>query len=341
MVGAITAVGYWRTNPVLALHQDEIAGIGEIYQVFNLSPPNQLPAQRPLINDFGRIEGRVTSDSFPSTFGLNVFPLPVIGPQVPSVGKFAGTARLPTVGGVVGRSDTSTGAPSSGEFRIHGVPAAVAYNLRTEPSESLGFNVTPNPAGGLTWSEWIHDPNFNPQNNLPWGVLTEGPLAVTVLSRFAHGANSRGTLYVAPGTVIELTVVMEQVSPSVEPVTRPVVELDRRTGRPIPFAGAAITATVTHDYELNFPGAAWQVIGGATTAAGTPATTTQPANPVGFTGPWVTTWTATLSNLIPPTGPVTLQFRCQEFPYRPGPGGGPHRPPQGITPIVGINEVRF
>jgi hypothetical protein len=130
-------------------------------------------------------------------------------------------------------------------------------------------------------------------------------------------------------------------SSGTEQATRPVVQIIPRNGRPLLFAGSTITATVIHDYELNFGTAAWQVIGGATVLAGAPTTTTQPPSPIpaGSTGPWTTTWTTSLPGLIPPTGAVTVQFICQEMPY--APPGATYRPPIGISVLSGINEVRF
>jgi hypothetical protein len=337
-----TPQGFWRTHPGRAFHSDEAGGLGELYPV--LSPGSPLPdfsQPVPLINTFGRIEGLVVSDELPSSvFGLNVLPLRVGVGGAPEVGKLVGMDRAAGGGGVVGKSDTATGLPCSGNFKIERVTPAFDYSILVEPVESLGFSVTPALAPPA-WAEWIYDFNWNPTNNLPWGVLVEGLVSVQLLSSVPH-ASSLGTLYIAPGTVIEnlsITLPGTISPPATETVTRPVVTLDQRSGRPSPFAPSLITATVQHDYELDFNSAVWQVLGGATTVAGVPTTTTQPTNPIGATGPWTTTWTTSLPSLIPAAGTTVLSFRVREFGY--DGTGSSNRPPLGISPVFGVNEVRY
>ena len=123
-----------------------------------------------------------------------------------------------------------------------------------------------------------------------------------------------------------------------EPVTRPAVQLNNRAGRPAPFFGSTIVATVEHDYELNFTTAVWELAGTGVTPAGLPTTTNQP-NPIGGIGPWTTTWTANLDSLISASGPATLRFKVQE--NGTGPGNPAWLPPPGIVPVPGVNEVKF
>jgi hypothetical protein len=344
-------MGFWITDPLWPLHPDEAAAMATIYPVIAPDPPTATAQKRPVINDFGRIEGLVTyvlGDRLLNTWGLNVFPLLTAAPQAPSppqnpaVGAVVGMARLQSGSGVVGSMDTSTGTLCSGGFRLNGVPAntpgATTYSCRVESLESLGFFL----GGGaaLAWGEWFQPPVANPPlfPNAPpaWGSAAP---ALTISSRFAH-QNSRGTLFVYPGTVLSLNLNIAVTTSGPEAVTRPAIQITPRNGRTVPWSGN-ITATVEHDYELDFSSARWQVVGGSTVLAGTPpTTTTQPPSPQGSTGPWITTWTIQAQSILPDAGTATLRFTCVEL----GTTGNPqdtHRPPPGITPVWGVNEVGF
>ena len=130
-----------------------------------------------------------------------------------------------------------------------------SYDLRIEPLESLGFGVA---AGLLTFGEWFFDPALNPGTlNRVWTMGIDGAGGLTLRSRRPY-TTSLGTLFFAPGTVINVDL---QVSPEVdvvvENVTRPVVQITPRSGRPASFSTAVLTATVTHDYALSVGSACW------------------------------------------------------------------------------------
>jgi hypothetical protein len=300
--------------------------MAELYPV--LSPG---PLQTPINNDYARIEGTVSHNLAPSLplFGANVMPRRS-GAAAPTVGKISGTCRLTPGLGVVGATDTAAGTRSTGEFRIDGIDPNAAYDLVIEPLESLGLSTA---AGVLTWAEWFYDPTYNPTINL---IPTFG--LQQLYSQKVFLSSSLGTLFLKPGTVIQLQVNLSQGTGWQEQVSRPVVSMVPRTGRLVPFSpNDPITATVDHDWELDFSTAQWQIIGGATILAGLPTSTTQPPSPTGA-GPWQSTWTTNFGTLgIGANGTVVLRFVATEFPS----DGSPQRVPGGYLAVQGINENRF
>jgi hypothetical protein len=356
MVGNTTNTNYWRTHPfppsqTQPLHPDDCAGMAELYPV--VSPSAVGAAQlRPSINDFGRIVGSVAGPI--SSFGLNVYPVSVAKPA-PMVGKLAGTCRASNALGVVGRTDTESGIPSSGEFVIDGVPPSIAglsnwtYSMVVEPVESLGFAIPGAAApGNNTWAEWFHDGTLNNQGvNRIWRVSLDGFSSLKMFSRFPH-ATSRGTMFIAPGTVLNLNFPQTDnvIVIMTENVTRPVVELDNRTGYPTPFSGSYLQATVTHDYLLEYSSAVWQVGASPGIPAGVPFIPGNP-NPPSGTGPWTTVWRIPFSSTLgvpslfgatQPTTPQTVKFVVREHPAR---GGVSFYPPVGTPAVYGVNEVRY
>jgi len=366
---------HWAVNPTYYVYvYDQTNGGGEsamaeLYPVTNpWSTPDEL-LLLPLINSFARIEGAVQADSF-LTFGYNVFPLasnaqPVSSPMgAPAVGRMAGTARL-SGSSVVGRTDTMTRAAGTGEFRMAGVPPSQAgqtYQLRIEPPESLGFNTNPALGGAPTWAEWFYDPVYNASLNLPFTVsslppsLPAGQSALRIMSCVPFPGSSLGSLHVVPGSVIQITANIELPGPNANPdppfgvamtesVTRPVVSIDFRNGRPPNYGPGGqdlVTATVTHDYELDWNSATWQVVGGTMVPGGPPNQTSQPS-PIAAGGqPWTSKWNIPLYSLLGPGGTGTVRFTVKEKPHDPSISPPPgYLPPAGIAAVPGINEVRY
>jgi hypothetical protein len=358
MVGGSTWVAGWRCDPNRPLHHDDASGLAELYPV--PVPGNQAatPQILPAINQFGRIEGTVSYNPSPQytvyLFGMNVLPVrTALSPPLPLTGRLSGTGRLTPGIGVVGAVDTATGLRSTGEFRIERVDTAFVgagkpYDIIVESPDSLGLD-TVAASTAFTWTEWFYDPNFNPTINAmnvaflqqhlrgsaPFGQWTGGP--------FGNPGNpSLGSLFVAPGSVIQVNINLSNGASFVEPVSRPGVMMSPRNGKQLPFNPAnLITATVVHDYELDFTSGLWTVVGGLSVPAGVPpgpnVTTNQP-NPVVGLGPWTTTWTISYGALgITAGSPATVRFTASEYPSN----GSPARPPAGITAVVGINENKF
>jgi hypothetical protein len=359
MVGAINWVGYWRNDPTLPIHPDDEAGLAELYPVTSPGASNVTPQPLPIRNAFGSMEGSVAILFPPNVrnqFGVNVIPRRQAATD-PRVGKISGTCRLTPGVGVVGAIDTATNILTSGEFRIDGIgngpnlstsmpPPGAPYDLALEPLGSLGFQTTP--AGGITWAEWFYDFTYNPSINLlsfggqqlvvsaaPNGQWTSGPYGI-------GGSPSLGSLFVAPGTVIQLQLNLSNGAVYSEPVSRPVVMLSPRSGRPVPFSSAGlVTATIIHDYELDFASPVW-IVNGVVVPAGAYLTTNQPAVPIPagtpYSGPFTTTFQMSYAGLgIGATGTAIVRFTAFEYPSN----GNPNRPNPGITAVAGINEDRF
>jgi hypothetical protein len=346
MAGFLSQVNYWRTDPSLPLHTDETAGMAEIYPVpspqWPSIPPLGLQAL-PIINATGRIEGTVTVVNHPtvrSPFGLNIMPLPRIpnqnpAPQPAPVGRIVGTSRLMAGLGVVGFADTATGAYCTGDFVMDGVPPGSAYDMGVQPMESDGIGLgLPSPAAN--YGEWMLHATHNATLNLPWRMPTfsGGPLSFRLQCAAPH-PTSLGTLHVVPGTVIQLPIVIDINSgftqTVTENVTRPVVSVDNRTGLP---ASGSITASVTHDYRLDRSTATWYVGATAKPAGAYAFSNEHPTGP----GPFTTSWQVSPSAIGLSSG-STLRFIVRELPYSGTPDAG--LPPAGVTPLFGINEVKY
>jgi hypothetical protein len=359
MVGVINWTGYWRNDPTLPIHPDDESAMAELYPVSSPGPSNVVPQPMPIRNGFGSMEGSVVAGLPPSVkarFGVNVMPR-LQQTTDPRVGKISGTCRLTPGIGVVGAQDTATGTPTSGEFRIEGVGAGPtlsssmpspgsAFDLVLEPLDSLGFITTP---PGITWAEWFYDANYNPSlnafnaplvqqlllSNAPNGQWTSGTYGIA-------GAPSLGSLFVGPGTVIQLQVNLSNGTTFTEPVTRPFIMVAPRNGRPIPFSSSGfVTATIIHDYELDFTTPVW-IVNGTIIPAGTHLSTNQlgPPIPAGtpYRGPYTTVFQANYATLgIGATGGAVVRFVAQEYPSN----GSANSPPTGITSVAGINELRF
>jgi hypothetical protein len=355
MVGVITWAANWRCDPNRPLHYDEASGMAELYPVPVPGPQTATPQILHAINQFGRIEGTVSYNPAPQytvyLFGMNVLPT-WVNYNVPLTGRLSGTGRLTPGVGVVGAVDSASGLRSTGEFRIERVEVGSGvgrpYDIVVEPPDSLGLD-TVAASTAFTWPEWFYDPNFNPtinwmnvvflqqrlRSSAPFGQWTGGPFG-------NPGNSSLGSLFVAPGTVIQVNVNLSNGASFVEPVSRPAVMMSPRNGKQLPFNPAnLITATVVHDYEIDFTSGLWTVVGGLSVPAGVPpgpnVTTNQP-NPVVGLGPWTTTWTISYGALgITAGSPATVRFTASEHPSN----GSPARPPAGITAVVGINENKF
>src|SRR5262245_51184656 len=80
----------------------------------------------PLINTWAIIQGRCQDTQGRTVFGMNVYPISHIGGTtsvtagVPANSKISGTARL-SPQSVVGKVNSATTMPTSGEFRIEGI----------------------------------------------------------------------------------------------------------------------------------------------------------------------------------------------------------------------------
>jgi hypothetical protein len=351
MAAVITWVNYWRTDPnsLSNSHMDEASGMAELYPIPSPGPQGSSPQALPAINTHGRIEGNVAYNPTPGTtqllFGANVLPIQ-LNTGTAFVGRISGTGRLHPHVGIVGAINTAMGIQTSGEFRIERVGGSSSgrpFKLVVEPLGSLGIETLPSPS--FAFSEWFYDPGFNPTintlvcPNIQHSLIPNGltyPNINTGSPYGAPGTLSLGSLFVAPGTVLQLNLNMSNGLNLPEPVSRPVVTIDQRTGRPVPFnAAQQIVATVIHDYELDQSTGLWTVNNGAPFASGA-ISTNQPGSPTA-PGPWTTSWTTTLGALgIGPTGIAVLRFTASEFPTT---VGNSSHPPVGTTATIGINEV--
>jgi hypothetical protein len=368
MVASPTVTNEWRCSPLRPLHPDEQAAIAELYGVAAVSSVTSSSLvtfeTRPVINDFARWEGTTyVSTAFTPTigdeedgalflvpaFGINVFPLLAgANPQTyPDVGKVSGTATL-SANDTVGRRDTQTGAPTSARFRMDGIVVGAGgsdVSLCAEPLQSL-FNFAPGATTAPPFSEWWQFAGYgNPVLNRVWNVGVDLSVQRQLNSRFAHPGASLGTLFSFPGTVLEVDIDLPQAGfpllVSAESVTRPAISILPRDASLL-LPGATLTATVYHDYELDRSTARWEITGGGTiSGSATMSASTQPTPPLasGATGPWITTYTLAVSAPINGVGSDTVRFVCVELPT--ANNLTTYRPPIGVTPVRGINEVRF
>jgi hypothetical protein len=363
MVGAISATDEWRCSPNRPVHPDEQGAVAELYGTSGVvavtTPSNLTFERRPIINDHARWEGvvriLVEPDSDPifstNAFGINVFPL-IDGqsPQTyPCVGKVAGTAA-PSSSDIVGRRDTGTSAPSSARFQMEGVvvgSGGAGLRLCAEPLQSLfpaGFGQLVGASGTANFAEWWSYPNYgtNGQNRV-WYMAGDFPTQRFLSSRFAH-PTSLGTLYAFPGTILEVDIGLP--SPAVpaasgpETVTRPTILMTPRDAT-LCNPNPVLTAVVFHDYELDFSSARFESPNGVIVNTNILVSTNQPSSPIppGSVGPWVTTFQMTVDHALYGVGDKIIRFICMELPFTTA--APTFRPPSGITPVRGVNEVRF
>lgn len=315
------------------VHHDDIAGLCQLYPV--AAPVGAASPVRPLINDFGRIEGHVltgTPSSSPASY-RNVFAMPYDSAAetwIPTTNQAALSSLFRLFPNeIVGFQDVVSTTPlvtrpGSGGFVLSMVLPNQEMALGVEPSASLAF------APG---SEWWVDPlipssNFNP-NPLP--VTT----AQSVMISAREWPNSVGSLYVAPGTVISLDINESVGAPALiqrDSVSRPLVQLSPRVGV---APGGVVTVTVVSDFSLSLANARWR-INGVVYPAGPPT-----IGPTG-SGPVTTTWAVAESTIGPgitSVGPGAV-VRFEVIEVKPGaPAAVP--PPPGTTVAFGVNECVF
>lgn len=241
---------------------DDIAGFSVLYPVTSTATPNKTP----LINTTATIIGSVVAqlpNDMPS-FGNNIYvvaqspSLPLLAtpvPGVPLVGTISGTYRSGPYS-VTGALDTLTGAPTTGEFRLDGIPILVngvltpggmsACSLHVEPLGSLGMMPS-------LFGEWLREPTLN---------LLNTPLAAPGVSiaytghHVPTGNLTVNSMLVTAGTIIRLTNPIDTTfspwsAPSAgvfvqtDPVSRPLVGVTPRASAPAP--GSVITISVCHN----------------------------------------------------------------------------------------------
>ena len=231
---------------------------------------------------------------------------------------------------VAGTIDLATGAPSSGAFVLEGLPvpshrtvpfpanfdtiigSGSRYDLVVEPLESAGITHSASAAPGVSptyFSEWIEDAFLNPTLNR-WG-----PLNLQTALRSNQGTMGHGSLDVAPGTVIELSI-LHTGTQTLENVSRPLVEMIPRTFRPAPTG--FITVQVVSNLPIQAGTESLTINGIVVPALATYQTVTNPN---------VNQWDIPASLL--PTGPARLRFQVRE------------QAGTGVTSVFGINEVQY
>ena len=233
-----------------------------MYPVTTVTAPNK----RPLINTtatvIGSVVDQVRNDA--CSFGCNIYvvaqnpTLPVLtapAPGVPLVGTISGTYRSGPYS-VTGAADTQTGAPTTGEFRLDGIPVLVngtptpggisACSLHVETLGSLG--VAPG-----SYGEWWTAGVLN-LLNIP--LATPGT-AVAYTGHHALASNLPvSSMLLTEGTIIRLTSPIDTTySPwgaqlpgvfvQTEPVSRPLVSVTPRYAAPLP--GSVMTISVCHN----------------------------------------------------------------------------------------------
>lgn len=342
---------YWCQPSPAYRHSDDESAMAELYPVTAPSPAATTPQLLPAINVAARIEGTVFNGAT-RIFGANLMPLLPGIPAPASVGKVSGTGRLTQGIGVVGATDTATTFSTNGEFRIERVPLGsvtplipgVRYDIATEPLDSLGFNTLP--GNVVMWGEWFYHPTFNPALN-PLTVVNPNQQLLQANGAFfplwisgpygSPGNPPLGSLFAVPGSIIQVSVNLATLGNVPEYASRPVVMLSPRNGKPAGFnpATSTITATVIHDYQLDFASAVWSVSGGVTLPAGA-FITNQPPTPTG-PGPYTTTWNTTFGSLGINTvaSTATVKFMVREV------AGGSAGVPITLVNVMGINEVVY
>jgi hypothetical protein len=316
--GVVTGGG---SNHVLApLHTDDAIGISMLYPVTGLAgcPPPKLP----LINTSAVIRGHVLLPGGQPLYGVNVTVCrhdPGVGTIVaglPPTGTVSGMFRL-TPSEVIGKADLATGAPSSGAFDCEGVPISLGgvgsgmqtplafgtvHDIALEPTESAGITAGNNAGAGastLTFSEWVEDSVLNVPPSNVWGSLS---YVSGWVSNDGNGPVS--SMEVAPGSIIDVNLVHNGTI-TVEPVTRPLVQMTPRDCRPT----GTMTVTVISNFQLH-PATISLTVNGVP-VPNLPAFHVPP-NPATYPA-GTNTWLVPVAALgLPPSAPARLRFTATE-----------------------------
>ncbi len=321
---------------------DDIAGLTSLYPVRALIPP---PAtlKRHAINDCASLTGTIMDPSGTlGMYAMNVFliPMPALGanltPSTPVVGTISGTAR-PVPTDVTGLRDSALLTPSSGRFRIDGIPmsltsAVTRYAIVVEPMAFVSIPQT-------SFGEWWSEPTINP---IGFGGLNLWPTTVTSSALLINnyglplsgtgGSVWVGSLDMMPGTVINIArPIIAGSSVQTESVSRPLVELPASVREMNPQASTPTNLGVEQvKVHHNFGSAPLRVSAvlknGTTTTvlAVTPAGTT--GGPMNGATEWISTFNVTMPAIIP-AGSV-FQFRATEM--------------SASMPVVtGMSEARY
>jgi hypothetical protein len=257
MSGAVITGG--GSNHVTApLHDDDAVAMSMLYPVTQLTgcPSPKIP----LINTSAVFRGHIVLPSGQPAYGVNVIPTlhfagsSTIVAWLPATGTVSGFFRL-TASEVIGVRDPTTAASCSGAFNCEGVPirviggmqaplaAGTAYDIALEPTESAGISAGWSAGAGastFTFSEWVEDNLLNPA---PFNSWTSTTFTTGWVANESNGPVR--SIEVAPGSIIDVTLVHNGTI-TVEPATRPLVQMTPRDCRP----PAAMTVTVISNFQL-------------------------------------------------------------------------------------------
>ena len=318
-VGAPTNASPWKS--------DDIAGLASLYPVRALT---QFPPKRHLINDCASITGTIVDTAgVQGLYALNVFLIPMtsfgnpILPPAgsPVVGTMSGIARLGP-SDVTGLQDSTLMRPTSGRFRIDGIPMSpnasgiTRYAIVVEPMPFVGI-------GQGSFAEWWMEGLINAAGLNAWPTYTISASAVLNDYGFplAVGTVRVGATDLVPGTVINLaTPIQFGAGAVIDYVSRPLVQipLAARTANP---QGTVVTVTVLH----NFGGTSLNVSAVINGVALPIVKVNLTGGPDGFS-PWTSTYNVTMPAAIP-VGSV-FQFRAME-------GSG------SLSTVKGMSEARY
>ncbi len=323
---------------------DDIAGLASLYPVRAMnSPPATL--KRHAINDCASITGTIVDASGTlGMYALNVFliPMPAAGsnlsPGAPVVGTISGTARLGP-NDVTGLRDSTLFTPSSGRFRIDGIPMSVTssitrYAIVVEP---MSFVSIPQGSFGEWWSEPVINPiGFGNGLNLWPTTVTTNAVLINNLGAALSGTGGTvqvGSIDMMPGSVINLAKpILAGTGVQVESVSRPLVKLPASMLQMNPQAstntinGGVESVTVFHNFGVTPLKVSAVIRSGATTLvfAVLPTGTTT-GNTNGLAA-WSSTFNVTMPASISP-GSV-FQFRATEMSGT-------------VATVTGMSEARY